>query len=95
MHDSEAAEIEAINEQIRQTCDKLITGNGLLSSFSYDYLLINGNFDLFLSIYCGFRKYALKYCYSEHQDLRNNSMITLMKFMLVSSSFCQKNLKVN
>ncbi|XP_050546197.1 condensin complex subunit 1 isoform X2 [Daktulosphaira vitifoliae] len=74
VHDSESAEIEAINEQIRQTCDKqLITGNGILSSFS---------------------KHVLISCHSEHQNLRNNSIITLIKFMLVSSSFCQKNLNM-
>lgn len=35
MHDAEAAEIEAINEQIRIICDiQLVNGSGILSIFS-------------------------------------------------------------
>lgn len=73
VHDSEAAEIEAINDRIRQICDKqLLNGNGIFSHFS-KHILINA-------------------CSSKDLDLKTNSIISLMKFMLISTSFCHKHL---
>ncbi|XP_060833475.1 condensin complex subunit 1 [Rhopalosiphum padi] len=72
VHDSEAAEIEAINDRIRQICDKqLLKGSGIFSHFS---------------------KHIIKACSSNHSDLKANAIISLVKFMLVSTSFCHKQL---
>ncbi|CAI6344316.1 unnamed protein product [Macrosiphum euphorbiae] len=73
VHDSEAAEIEAINDRIRQICDKqLLQGSGIFTQFS-KHILINA-------------------CSSKDSDLKTNSIISLMKFMLISTSFCHKHL---
>ncbi|XP_050420511.1 condensin complex subunit 1 [Adelges cooleyi] len=54
-----------------------------------DKQLITGN-----GMLSHFSKHVLNACNSEHQNLKCNSMITLIKFMLVSGSFCQKNLQM-
>lgn len=45
-------------------------------------------------IFYFYRKYVLNACSSNNLDLKSSAVVTLIKFMLVSASFCKKYLMV-
>lgn len=56
--------------------------------------LINNLAYIFLNSYLFYRKHVLKACNSNDPYLKATGIMSLIKFMMISNSFCHKHLPV-